>query len=79
MPFLEVRDLHTTFDMATGTVQAVNGVNFSLEKGRVHALLGESGSGKSVTLRSILRVLPQKAYPCVRRSMAGRCRSPQVV
>ncbi len=60
MPFLEVRDLHTTFDMATGTVQAVNGVSFSLEKGRVYALLGESGSGKSVTLRSVLRVLPKR-------------------
>ena len=60
MPFLEVRDLHTTFDMATGTVRAVNGVSFSLDKGRVYALLGESGSGKSVTLRSIIRVLPKK-------------------
>ena len=60
MPFFEVRDLHTSFETATGTVRAVNGVSFSLEKGRVYALLGESGSGKSVTLRSIIRVLPQR-------------------
>ena len=60
MPFLEVKDLHTSFDTAGGTVRAVNGVSFSLEKGRVYALLGESGSGKSVTLRSILRVLPKR-------------------
>ena len=60
MPFLEVRDLHTTFDTATGMIRAVNGVSFSLEKGRVFALLGESGSGKSVALRSIIRVLPKR-------------------
>ena len=60
MPFLEVRNLHTSFETAAGTVQAVNGVSFSLEKGRVYALLGESGSGKSVTLRSIIRVLPKR-------------------
>ena len=60
MPFFEVRDLHTSFETATGTVRAVNGVSFSLEKGRVYALLGESGSGKSVTLRSIIRVLPRR-------------------
>ena len=61
MAFLEVRNLDTTFSMPGDiVVHAVNGVSFSLEKGRVYALLGESGSGKSVTLRSILRVLPQR-------------------
>ena len=61
MPFLEVRNLNTTFSMPGDIViNAVNGVSFSLEKGRVYALLGESGSGKSVTLRSILRVLPKR-------------------
>jgi peptide/nickel transport system ATP-binding protein len=60
MPFLDVRNLHTSFETAAGTVRAVNGVSFSLEKGRVYALLGESGSGKSVTLRSIIRVLPKR-------------------
>ena len=60
MPFLEVKNLYTSFNTAGGTVRAVNGVSFSLEKGRVYALLGESGSGKSVTLRSVIRVLPKR-------------------
>ena len=61
MAFLEVRNLDTTFSMPGDiVVHAVNGVSFSLEKGRVYALLGESGSGKSVTLRSIIRVLPER-------------------
>ena len=61
MPYLEVRNLTTTFSMPGDiVVNAVNDVSFSLEKGRVYALLGESGSGKSVTLRSILRVLPER-------------------
>lgn len=60
MSFLEVRDLNTSFFSPTGTVHAVNGVSFTLEKGRVYALLGESGSGKSVTLRTIIRVLPKR-------------------
>ena len=62
MPFFEVRNLNTTFAMPGDiVVHAVNDVSFSLEKGRVYALLGETGSGKSVTLRSILRVLPQRS------------------
>ena len=54
MPLLTVRDLSVSFETRDGTVRAVNEVTFSLEAGRVLALLGESGSGKSVTLRAIL-------------------------
>ena len=54
MPLLTVRDLSVAFETRDGVVRAVNDVTFSLEAGRVLALLGESGSGKSVTLRAIL-------------------------
>ncbi len=54
MALLSVRDLSVVFDTRDGAVRAVNDVSFSLEAGRVLALLGESGSGKSVTLRAIL-------------------------
>ena len=55
MPLLTVRDLSVSFETRDGTVRAVNDVTLSLEAGKVLALLGESGSGKSVTLRAILR------------------------
>jgi peptide/nickel transport system ATP-binding protein len=54
MPLLTVRDLSVSFETRDGVVRAVNDVTFSLEAGKVLALLGESGSGKSVTLRAIL-------------------------
>jgi peptide/nickel transport system ATP-binding protein len=53
---LEVRRLAVGFPTHGGLVEAVNGVSFTLERGRVVCLLGESGSGKSVTLRAIVRL-----------------------
>src|SRR5689334_18084857 len=58
MALLEVRDLSVAFDTRDGLVRAVSGVSFSLDAGRVLALLGESGSGKSVTLRALLGLHP---------------------
>lgn len=58
-PVVEVRDLHVTFS-GERTVHAVNGVSLSLAQGEVLGLLGESGSGKSVTLRALLRLLPKR-------------------
>ncbi len=58
---LEVRDLHTHFFPRRGTVKAVDGVSFSLRKGEVLGLVGESGCGKSVTALSLLRLLPGEA------------------
>ena len=58
MTLLAVEELNVRFWTREGKIAAVNGVNFTLEKGRVLGILGESGSGKSVTLRAILRLLP---------------------
>ena len=57
---LDIQDLHTHFFTKTGVVKAVNGVNLTLEEGKVTGLVGESGCGKSVTALSILRLVP---YP----------------
>ncbi len=56
---LQVRDLHVTFVTPDRTVHAVNGVSFDVKRGETLGILGESGSGKSVTLRSILRLHPE--------------------
>ena len=45
MPLLEVKDLHTSFFTDAGEVKAVNGVSYTLERGKVLGIVGESGSG----------------------------------
>ena len=55
---LEVNNLTTRFHIAEGTVHAVNGISFDLNHGETIAVVGESGCGKSVTMMSILRLLP---------------------
>jgi len=56
-PVLEVDDLHVEFRTEEGTVKAVDGVGYTLAKGEVLAILGESGSGKTVHARAIMRIL----------------------
>jgi len=55
---IEVRDLRTYFFTDEGTARAVDGVSWSLPRGRTLALVGESGCGKSVTALSIMRLVP---------------------
>src|SRR3954462_5647509 len=58
---VEVSDLTVRFVTRETTVHAVNGVSFSVRPGEVLCILGESGSGKSVTLRALMRLLPRQA------------------
>jgi peptide/nickel transport system ATP-binding protein len=57
---VEVRDLCVQFVSREATVHAVNQVSFAMRPGEVMCIIGESGSGKSVTLRAMLRLLPAR-------------------
>jgi peptide/nickel transport system ATP-binding protein len=59
-PLVEIRDLTVNFVSREATVAAVNGVSFDVLPGEVLCIIGESGSGKSVTMRSILRLHPPR-------------------
>lgn len=71
-PLLEVEDLSVSFVSREATVTAVNGATFSLRPGEVLCLLGESGSGKSVTLRALMRLLPDRARVAGRVHVSGQ-------
>ncbi|MFT5649533.1 MAG: peptide/nickel transport system ATP-binding protein [Yoonia sp.] len=58
LPVLDVQDLKTVFKTRAGEVHAVNDVSFYLQKGELLGVVGESGSGKSVTMMSLLGLLP---------------------
>ena len=53
---VSLRDLSVTFNGGRKPVRAVSGVSLDVQRGEVVALIGESGSGKSVTLRTVLRL-----------------------
>lgn len=59
MPLLELIDLHTYFHTDAGDAKAVDGVSFSIDKGKTLAVVGESGCGKTVTALSILQLIPR--------------------
>jgi peptide/nickel transport system ATP-binding protein len=59
-PLVEVRDLNVTFVSREASVHAVNEVSFEMRPGEVMCLIGESGSGKSVTLRAMMRLFPAR-------------------
>jgi oligopeptide/dipeptide ABC transporter ATP-binding protein len=56
-PLLQVRDLHVSFRLDEGTVRAVDGVSFDVFPGEVVGIVGESGCGKSVTMRAVLQLI----------------------
>jgi peptide/nickel transport system ATP-binding protein len=61
LPLVEVSNLSVKFVSREATVHAVNDVSFTARRGEVLCILGESGSGKSVTLRTLMRLLPRQA------------------
>lgn len=65
---LEVKNLKTCFYLEQGVIRAVDGVSFTLRRGRTLGIVGESGCGKSVMARSIMRLLP----PDITRIVEGQ-------
>lgn len=59
VPLLEVENLHVHFETPSGTAKVINGVDLTIEEGETIALVGETGCGKSVTVKSILGLLSQ--------------------
>ena len=58
---LEIKDLKTNFNTYDGVVKALDGVNLSIKDGEIFGLVGETGSGKSVSAYSVLKLLPKTA------------------
>lgn len=59
-PLVDIQNLKVTFTGGPKPIRAINGVDLALDRGETLAILGESGSGKSVTLRAMLRLNPEK-------------------
>ena len=69
---LDITDLATQFKTSDGVVHAVNGVSFHLDAGETLGIVGESGCGKSVTVLSMLRLIPERSEE---RRVGKECRS----
>ena len=69
---LSVRDLRVEFSTSGGTVTAVDGASFDVGAGETVALLGESGSGKSVTAQAVMGIVPKPAGRITGGSIALR-------
>ncbi|MCS7060562.1 MAG: ABC transporter ATP-binding protein [Anaerolineae bacterium] len=80
---IEVRDLKVEFNIRGGVVKAVDGLTFDIKRGQTMGIIGESGCGKSVTARAILRMIPKPGkitagniYYHRRRRLAGQQTAP---
>ena len=62
MDILKIKNLNLYFALDTGRYRALYDVSLSLKKGNIHALVGESGCGKSITAMSIIGLLPKNAF-----------------
>ena len=60
-PILEIKQMRTTFKTAKGSVEAIRGIDLHVEEGEILGIVGESGSGKSVTMKSVMQLLPTYA------------------
>ncbi|MEZ5855168.1 MAG: ABC transporter ATP-binding protein [Hyphomicrobiaceae bacterium] len=70
-PLVDVKDLKVAFTSRDSAINAVNGVSFTLDAGEVLCILGESGSGKSVTMRALMRLLPKHTARISGKVMIG--------
>ena len=70
-PYVDIQNLNVTFTGGPRPVKAVNGVDLRVNRGEVVALIGESGSGKSVTLRSVLRLHNERRTTITGRIQVG--------
>ena len=73
-PLLSVCDLHVTFGLDEGSVRAVDGVSFDVMPGKVLGIVGESGCGKSVTMRAILQLVDEPGR-IAKGEIVFRCRT----
>jgi peptide/nickel transport system ATP-binding protein len=71
MTYLSLRDLSVRFRTPQGTITAIDRLSLDLDRGEVLGLIGESGSGKSVTLRALLRILPERKTTIEGHMMVG--------
>ncbi|MCW7540051.1 ABC transporter ATP-binding protein [Aquabacterium sp. A7-Y] len=71
-PLLDVRDLRVTLQTARGPAQALRGLDFSMQPGETLGLIGESGSGKSLTALALLGLLPASAQVSGSIRLAGQ-------
>ena len=73
MTLLSVQDLHVRFRTADGPLRALDGISFDVDEGAALGIVGESGCGKTTTVRAILRLLPPNGeIPAGRIAFRGR-------